>query len=425
MSSQRDRLADALGGPALARLRERLRERIERGDSLASVLVLRSPHSEERRAVEGLLGRRPGRGESLSLRPLELERTLQDAGLADSLRDALARLDGPLLDRRQADAGRRRAWAAADVPVEALAATHPLALEVWRALRGEGQVRRAAGGDPEAARALSRGYAAGVVALDEAATTSGDVALSLAELATRITGDAHGLDPGRPLSALLLRYAMAARGVGDDAAARDPRALWRGVGVEVDPLSSHVLVLNLRLGGGGPVVEALRVYAEAGEPSRVTLRALQRHVQDVAAPRDVFVCENPMVVLAAARELGAHCRPLLCVEGQPSAAASALMGALRGAGARLWYHGDFDWPGIRIARGVVERHGAVPWRLSTADYTGAHGALPLTGARVEAPWDAALAAAMHARGIAVHEEAVVADLLVDLGNQRGAVSRRS
>ena len=74
---------------------------------------------------------------------------------------------------------------------------------------------------------------------------------------------------------------------------------------------------------------------------------------------------------------------------------------------------------------MVERHGAVPWRLSTADYTGAHGALPLTGARVEAPWDAALAAAMHARGIAVHEEAVVADLLVDLGNQRGAVSRRS
>ena len=50
---------------------------------------------------------------------------------------------------------------------------------------------------------------------------------------------------------------------------------------------------------------------------------------------DVFVCENPTVVRAAQRALGAACAPLICTGGWPSAAVTGLLAQLRAAGARL------------------------------------------------------------------------------------------
>jgi Protein of unknown function C-terminus (DUF2399) len=58
--------------------------------------------------------------------------------------------------------------------------------------------------------------------------------------------------------------------------------------------------------------------------------------------------------------------------------------------------------------------------MSAADYRKAVNgldpdhAVALTGAEVLTPWDPALTAAMSARGLAIHEESVLADLLSDL-----------
>jgi hypothetical protein len=49
----------------------------------------------------------------------------------------------------------------------------------------------------------------------------------------------------------------------------------------------------------------------------------------------VFVCENPNIAAIAADRLGA-------------------------AGARLLYHGDFDWAGLVIANFVMREFGAEP-----------------------------------------------------------------
>jgi uncharacterized protein (TIGR02679 family) len=128
----------------------------------------------------------------------------------------------------------------------------------------------------------------------------------------------------------------------------------------------------------------------------------------------VYVCENPNVVAAAAHRLGARSTPLVCVEGQPKTAARLLLTGLAAAGVRLGYHGDFDWPGLRIANLIIRRHGAVPWRMSAADYARAAGGSVLEGLPVDAAWDERLRPAMQAAGRAVHEEQVLADLLGDL-----------
>ena len=118
---------------------------------------------------------------------------------------------------------------------------------------------------------------------------------------------------------------------------------------------------------------------------------------------------------------------MICVEGQPATAARILLARLAALGARLCYHGDFDWGGVRIANLIMERHGAVPWRFGTASYRravqGGKRGKKLEGRPVEASWDGELASAMRELGRAVHEEEVLEDLLADLCDRACLPSR--
>ena len=129
----------------------------------------------------------------------------------------------------------------------------------------------------------------------------------------------------------------------------------------------------------------MRERADLGLVTHLTVHELQRAGDLTPAGEIVHACENPQVLqrLAAA---GVE-RPVACLSGNPSAAGMALLGRTV-----VRYHGDFDWPGIAIARRVFER-GAVPWRFGRDDYVEAVERLPadrrlgLSG-RVEAtPWD--------------------------------------
>jgi uncharacterized protein (TIGR02679 family) len=86
---------------------------------------------------------------------------------------------------------------------------------------------------------------------------------------------------------------------------------------------------------------------------------------------------EPVVVAAAADELGGRCQPLVCVGGQPSAAAWRLLALLAAGGAEFGYHGDFDWGGARIAEAVRCRVSWQPWRYDRLDYAAAISATPL------------------------------------------------
>jgi hypothetical protein len=79
----------------------------------------------------------------------------------------------------------------------------------------------------------------------------------------------------------------------------------------------------------------------------------------------------------------------------------------------LRYHGDFDWPGIAIANRLVGRFRVCPWLMSTEDYEdGLQAGIPLlAGSPVEPAWDNDLDAAMRSQNRAVHEEAVLDQLL--------------
>jgi uncharacterized protein (TIGR02679 family) len=115
--------------------------------------------------------------------------------------------------------------------------------------------------------------------------------------------------------------------------------------------------------------------------------------------------------------------PLLCLSGSPASAGTRLVCALIAAGNPVRYHGDFDWPGMAMASRILSL-GTTPWRMSAGDYRTAAAridadhAVILTGTPVPTAWDPDLAAAMSSRGLAVHEEFLLPDLLADLHKQQ-------
>lgn len=417
------RLQKLLGGEALAALRRRLRRHFEREDPDAASGVLRVSglSGAEHEAIALLIGASPRRTKSLRIDLARLDATLREAGVAASLREALERLDGPIVHRATARAEMQARWSAAIADCE-----HDALRRLLDAPAVLGLLKRLARQDTDEARRLIAGAQAVLHRLPAQGVPR-------AQLAAETLGDAHALDSGRGAAALVLaawrrNETRAAETGGDRAASTvdvsdDPsiespeertRDVWARAGVLVNELARPALFLNLPLRG----IEAW--LGIRGEPGYASLRQLLRAPPAFeVADREVFVCENPNVVAIAADRLGIRCAPLVCTDGMPAAAQRTLLAQLADAGARLRYHGDFDWAGVRIANQVMRTSGAQPWRLRTVDYetaasTAPHAKRNLEDTTVTASWDEALVPAMLRRGFAIAEEAVAETLLEDL-----------
>jgi uncharacterized protein (TIGR02679 family) len=205
-----------------------------------------------------------------------------------------------------------------------------------------------------------------------------------ARLATEAAGDPHALDDGTPAAALLLAAFAHRDGMPVPAGASARRALLAHHGVLCDPHSSTVLVIGLRTTGTGPAAKLLA----AADGAHAVLTLAQLAASELKAVRGVVrTCEGPVVVRAAEERLGTRLNaPLVCTDGQPSAACDILLRQLGGAVA---HSGDFEWGGLRIASLMRRRHGAVPWRHSVADYDAAVALLPDRMNRLGSPRGAA------------------------------------
>jgi uncharacterized protein (TIGR02679 family) len=401
MSSQ-ERLQRLLGGSELANLRKRLRRHFELGGESA-VLTLTRISEIERNALAGLLGRPLRLADSMRIDISVVDAVLQRAQLADGLRHAIEILDGPIINRTAVRAALQNQWD------EVRRACEVLQLQTLLAEpQGMGLLKRISRNEPRvgvrlcdfAQRVLRRLPAAG---------------MARSQLAAEALGDAHALDQGRPVATLVLAALRWQRN-DDGQPDESPREVWADNGVLVNELARPALFLNLPASG--------REFTP-GEPSYLSLRELLRTPPRwEVAGRIIFVSENPNVVAIAADALGKACAPLVCTDGMPAAAQRTLLAQLAAADAHLRYHGDFDWPGLNIGNCVMRDFGAHPWRYGTADYLAGMPAMdaddrhPLSGATVQADWDAGLAATMLDYGRAIDEEGVIDLMLSDLSGQR-------
>lgn len=412
------RLHKLLGGEALVTLRQRLRRYFARMEPHAhpGMLRLGELSAPEREALALLTGRPPREAKSIQIDIASLDAALRDAGVADSLYDALEQLDGPIEHPASTRARAQLRWSA--IPTTC---RHPALAAHLKAPAAFGLLKRLARQDHDAASRLIERAEAVLYRLPA-------MGLPRAQLAAETLGNAHALDDGQATATLVLAVWRQSQeetedektdpGDADDAdnsRGERTREIWARAGVLVNELARPALFLNLPVQSseGG-------LWTPPGEPGYLSLRRLLRTPPAwCVAGRTVFVCENPNLIAIAADRLGSRCAPFVCTEGMPAAAQRTLLLQLAQSGARLRYHGDFDWPGVRIANHVMRACAARPWRFEAADYENAASCAPhtqrdLDGACVAASWDGALAPAMQRRGLAIAEEAVAESLLKDL-----------
>ncbi|MCF6354673.1 MAG: TIGR02679 family protein [Candidatus Polarisedimenticolaceae bacterium] len=413
------RLKSTFGKPELARLMDRLQTRFERGID-SPTLTLPNPELAERKAVASLLGRPPGSGNSIRIAIANLEEVIQRAGLAPDLRTAVESLRGPLRDLANERAATQQRW---QMVFDAIAAeAKQRGIESWLdRLRKEGLLKRLAKGDPGKATTL----------LHQALTVIRQLpgqGQTLSTLAANTLGDAHALDSGRPVATLVKR-ALEQTALSESLnkeQEESERELWAGAGILVGgAITSTALVLNLPVSGSSFSDNIIHQAGQQGEPLWLTLRQLVRDPpQWQVEGCTIHICENPAVVAAAADSLGGSCAPLICTYGQPRAAVNHLLSQLQEAGAKLLYHGDFDWPGITIANGIMHRFDARPWhfdemayKVSLRENPLAHpvtATMELKGRPISAEWDPGLTQAMKEKKIAIPEERVLDILLKSL-----------
>ena len=408
-ADQGKRFAD----PEYRRLLDVARKSLERtGGDLTRTVTVKSPDDRERRVIIGITGQyRPEGAGVLAVRLEDLDQAVREA-TGRGLPALLETVGPPLRDRpaerQRLAVGREAAVRSAEESFLAEKGWY----QSWLAeLNADGTLTRLVNaGETDQVRLAAR-----LLEWVQRRTELKAAPTQLAELAATITGDTKALNHGTALATLVLRALALRLGASRPKTTEERRDLWDRNGVIVDDLASRVLVLNLAAGGDG-LGEWLTSAKAHGTPFYVTLHQLVS--MPVTLPRcHVRVCENPAVLRRAAAELGPGAWPLICTEGQPSTAFHRLAAAVARAGGELSYHGDFDWPGVSIAAGIITRHSARPWRFGANDYESAvaDGAVRLTGTPQPTPWDPSLAGLMRAHGRAVYEEAVADRLIGDLG----------
>jgi uncharacterized protein (TIGR02679 family) len=415
------RLIRRLGGGELAELRQRMRRHFERHgrNPEKSGFHLTKLSAVEYEALALLIGLPPRSTQSVRIDIARFDAALQEAGMANSLHEALEMLDGPIVNRAEAKAELQSRWSS----VTDGQGLHP-SLQAWlQGASAVGLLKRVSKQETQTAHLLLQ--QAHVVLLRLPAQ-----GLTRAQLAAEVLGNAHALDTGQAVATVVLAALQHSASTDEQEqppseeateeadGARRPnervRDIWARSGVLVNELARPALFLNL------PVRTPSNALAAPGEPGYLSLRRLVRTPPDWdVADQIIYVCENPNIVSIAADQLGAACAPLVCTDGMPAAAQRVLLKQLSDAGAKLLYHGDFDWAGIHIANNVMKLCDARSWRFGAEDYLQAVKSLApkerdLEVVCIAASWDFALVESMRLKGVAIAEEAVVSQLVGDL-----------
>ncbi len=413
-SSDLPSLVELLRQPDFRRLLSRLVARLHQGRDLSGQLRLTAVSEPERNALGRLLGT-PFRGrKSIAIELDVLAQFATRDGHFPSLAALVEAAHGEAITaNRAAHLDRSNEWKQlwrdqlqdGNFPPRVTAWLTQPRVQAW--------IRRSAQADLRNTKALLHSLQCLLRCLPLKSPTL------LAQFAAETAGSSHALDSDTPLGRVVLQALAVQWDRPQPGSAADVRALWSLAGLVRDELSTTVLALNLPARPGSSLGDILIRLGQAGQPARLTFRQLQEACQFDPSPcREIFVCENPAVMAAAADRWRVRAKPLVCVEGQPSLAAQVLLQSLVRQGFVLRYHGDFDWGGIRIAAGIWNKFSFQPWRFECADYLAAPRGRTLQGEYVESPWDSTLSSAMQQRGAAVHEEAVMEQLLRDLSGDQ-------
>lgn len=192
----------------------------------------------------------------------------------------------------------------------------------------------------------------------------------LAVFAAEVSGNPHYFDYGTTAGQLLVHGLcyIARKEYPDNA--NQWRTLLLSNRIVPDNISSIVHIYGLRLQISGVWHPAYDVFCSRREPCAVTMENLQELTAVQPTGSKVYIVENEMVFSYLLKSLEQRNVTLLCTSGQLRSAAVKLLPFLLDSGAEIYYSGDIDADGIRIADRLWRKYGnrIHMWRMSESDY---------------------------------------------------------
>ena len=192
----------------------------------------------------------------------------------------------------------------------------------------------------------------------------------LAVFSAEISGNPHYFDQGTAAGQLLVHGMCYAARTDYPANAHQWREQLLSNGIVPDNISSMVHIYGLRLQVGGDWHPAYDAFCRRQESCAVTMENLQELTAVQPTGDKVYIVENEMVFSYLLKHLEQKNVTLLCTSGQLRSAAVKLIPFLLDSGADIYYSGDIDPDGIRIADRLWRKYGdrIHVWRMSERDY---------------------------------------------------------
>ena len=192
----------------------------------------------------------------------------------------------------------------------------------------------------------------------------------LAVFSAEVSGNPHYFDQGTTGGQLLVHGMCYATEEDYPANAHQWRELLLSNGIVPDNISSIVHIYGLRLQVDGDWHPAYDTFCRRQEPCAVTMENLQELTAVHPTGDRVYIVENEMVFSYLLKHLEQRNVTLLCTSGQLRSAAVKLIPFLLNSGADIYYSGDIDPDGIRIADRLWRKYGdrIHVWRMSEEDY---------------------------------------------------------
>ena len=192
----------------------------------------------------------------------------------------------------------------------------------------------------------------------------------LAVFSAEVSGNPHYFDQGTTAGQLLVHGMCYAARTDYPSNAHQWRELLLSGGIVPDNISSIVHIYGLRIQVHGDWHPAYDAFCRRQEPCAVTMENLQELTAVQPTGDKVYLVENEMVFSYLLKHLKQKKVTLLCTSGQLRSAAVKLMPFLLDSGAEIYYSGDTDPDGIRIADRLWKKYGdrIHVWRMSKEDY---------------------------------------------------------
>lgn len=232
------------------------------------------------------------------------------------------------------------------------------------------------GKNPGQAKKLVRNVGQALIRLEELHDLETDVPLAV--FAADITDNPHYFDRGTIPGQLLVHGICYCKGAELPESAHGWRRLMQSVHIIPDNISSFVHAYGLRLLTNEGWHPAYELFCSRKEPYVITMEnlcgivgALPAGTQaDMFSGGSVYVVENEMVFTYLIHNLGNRQYTLLCTSGQPRSAVQLLLPMILKSGAQIYYSGDIDPDGIRIADRLWQKFGDGfhIWRMEAEDY---------------------------------------------------------